>query len=155
MNQIQTMNRRRLLVIVISLLMLRMIQEPVESADNEGAIDSGRFRIGEAALPLPPLIGGIAPGLEAVIGVRPQNLSLVASAGANALAGIVSLVELLGSEKLVEVQIADRKRISVQVRADAQVRLGENVHVGFDTQSVHVFDKRTEQSVLEAMRSPT
>ena len=121
----------------------------------EGAIDSGRFRIGEAALPLPPLIGGIAPGLEAVIGVRPQNLSLVASAGANALAGVVSLVELLGSEKLVEVQIADRKRISVQVRADAQVRLGENVHVGFDTQSVHVFDKRTEQSVLEAMRSPT
>ena len=64
-------------------------------------------------------------------------------------------MELLGSEKLIEVQIADRKRISVQVRADAEVRLGENVHVGFDTPSVHVFDKRTEQSLLEAMRSST
>jgi len=114
----------------------------------EGTIDSGRFRIGEAALPLPPLADGIAHGLDAVIGVRPQDLNLVASAGPNALAGRVSLVELLGSEKLVEVMVSDRTRISVQVRAESQVGLGENVHVGFDAQSVHVFDKRTEQSLL-------
>jgi ABC-type sugar transport system ATPase subunit len=121
----------------------------------EGTTDSGRFRIGETALSLPPLTRGIAPGLDVVIGVRPQNLSFVASAGPNALAGIVSLVELLGSEKLIEVQIADKKRISVQVSADSKIRLGENVHVGFGTPSVHVFDKRTEQSLLEAKRSPT
>jgi multiple sugar transport system ATP-binding protein len=34
------------------------------------------------------------------------------------------------------------------VRADSQVGLGENVHVGFDAQSIHVFDKKTEQSLL-------
>jgi len=114
----------------------------------EGEIDHERFKVGEAALPLPPLTGGIAQRLDAVLGVRPQDLSLVDSAGSDALAGTVSLVELLGSEKLIEVQIADRKRISVQVRAATQVSLGENVHVRLSPQSVHVFDKRTEQSLL-------
>jgi len=114
----------------------------------DGEIDHGRFRIGEATLSLPPLIGGAAAGREAVIGVRPQDLSIVASAGPDALAGTVSLVELLGSEKLVEVQLSDRKRISVQVRAATQVGLGDKVHVGFSAPNIHVFDKRTEQSLL-------
>ena len=114
----------------------------------EGDVEGGRFKIGEAALPLPSLDSAKATGSAAVIGVRPQDLSLMTSAGPDALAGRVSLVELLGSEKLVEVQISDRKRISVQVRADSQVGLGENVHVGFDAQSIHVFDKQTEQSLL-------
>lgn len=114
----------------------------------EGDVEGSRFKIGEAALPLPPLNSAKASGSAAVIGVRPQDLSLMESGGPDALAGRVSLVELLGSEKLVEVQISDRKRISVQVRADSQVGLGENVHVGFDAQSIHVFDKKTEQSLL-------
>jgi ABC-type sugar transport system ATPase subunit len=114
----------------------------------DGKVEGGRFRIGEAALPLPPLNSGMATSPAAVSGVRPQDLSLVASAGPNALTGRVSLVELLGSEKLIEVQISDRKRISVQVRADSQVGLGESVYIGFDAQSIHVFDKRTEQFLL-------
>lgn len=114
----------------------------------DGVISQGRFKVGEAALPLPSLTSGTASSLNAVLGIRPQDLCLVASAGPDALAGTVSLVELLGSEKLIEVQISDRKRISVQVRAEFQVSLGESVHVGFDAQSVHVFDKRTEQSLL-------
>jgi ABC-type sugar transport system ATPase subunit len=113
----------------------------------DGEISHGRFKVGEAALPLPPLTSGTA-NLDAVLGVRPQDLTLVAVAGPDALAGTVSLVELLGSEKLVEVQISDRKRISVQVRAESQVNLGDKVYVGFDAQSVHVFDRRTEQSLL-------
>ena len=114
----------------------------------EGDVEGSRFKIGEAALPLPPLNSAKASGSAAVIGVRPQDLSLMESGGPDALAGRVSLVELLGSEKLVEVKISDRKRISVQVRADSQVGLGENVHVGFDAQSIHDFDKKTEQSLL-------
>ncbi len=112
----------------------------------EGRIDGGRFRIGEVALPLPALMGASSP--DAIMGVRPQDLSLVSSANPDSLAGTVSLVELLGSEKLVEVQISDRKRVSVQVRAETQVNLGDTVHVGFDARRVHVFDKQTEQSIL-------
>jgi len=120
----------------------------------EGEVSHGRFKVGEAALPLPLLTCGSA-SLDAVLGVRPQDLSLVASASPNALPGTVSLVELLGSEKLIEVQVSDRKRISVQVRAESQVNLGDKVHVGFDAQSVHIFDKRTEHSLLANAVPPT
>lgn len=56
---------------------------------------------------------------------------------------MVSLVELLGSEKLVEVELADRKRICVQVRSDMQVDRGDPFNVWFDPQRVHVFDANT------------
>ena len=114
-----------------------------------GVIQGGRFMVSDAKLPLPPLPGVVKTDHSAVLGVRPQDLTLVAASGADTLSGTVSLVELLGSEKLVEMQILGQKRISIQVRADTVVKMGDAVNTQFNSQRVHVFDAKTGQSMLE------
>jgi multiple sugar transport system ATP-binding protein len=114
-----------------------------------GVIQGGRFVVSDAKLPLPPLPGVVKTDHSAVLGVRPQDLTLVEASGADTLSGTVSLVELLGSEKLVEMQILGQKRISIQVRADTVVKMGDAVNTQFNSQRVHVFDAKTGQSMLE------
>jgi ABC-type sugar transport system ATPase subunit len=54
---------------------------------------------------------------------------------------------LVGSEKLVDVDLGAKRRLTVQVRADAPVLEDEAVHVGIDPHDVHVFDAETAQRV--------
>lgn len=106
----------------------------------EGEIGNSRFAFGAASLPLPPLSAGVN-ARKAILGVRPQDLSPAQAAGQDTITGTVSLVELLGSEKLVEVQLQNQKRISIQVRADTAVEMGAPFHLRFDPQRMHLFDK--------------
>jgi hypothetical protein len=62
-------------------------------------------------------------------------------------------VALVGSEKLVDVDLGDKRRLTVQVRADAPVFEDEAVHVGIDPHDVHVFDAETAQRVSGSERA--
>jgi ABC-type sugar transport system ATPase subunit len=76
--------------------------------------------------------------------VRPQDLRLLSGPAQGSTAGRVWVVELVGSEKLVEVELGTKKRrITVQVRADLQIREDDAVSVGIDPGCVHLFDART------------
>ncbi len=106
----------------------------------DGKLDAGRVEVGGRALGLPKLTcGGI---IKVVLGVRPQDLEIVPAAGNDTLPGKVSLIELLGSEKLVEIQLGS-ERLKVQVRADFPVSEQSDVHVRVDPQRLHVFDAET------------
>ncbi len=108
----------------------------------EGEISNRRFLVGDGSLPLPALQVE-ANAQKAVLGVRPQDLSRAPAAGQDTITGTISLVELLGSEKLVEVQLQNRKRMSIQLRADAFVEMGALFHLRFDPQRLHLFDKES------------
>ena len=87
---------------------------------------------------VPPVAG---PSREAVLGVRPQDLRLVDGSDAAAdLRGRVWVVELLGSEKLVEVAYGGRRRLTVLVKAETAVAVDDLVAVAFDTRKLHLFD---------------
>jgi ABC-type sugar transport system ATPase subunit len=86
-------------------------------------------------------------GRDVVLGVRPQDLELVDHQESNAARGRVWIVELVGSEKLVEVELGERCRVTVQVRADRPVQVDEPVGVRLDPARVHIFDSR-EGNVL-------
>lgn len=111
-----------------------------------GVIEHGRFAVGEARLPLSTFTQGHS-AREAIMGVRPQDLSRALSSGADTLSGIVSLIELLGSEKLIEVTLPGETRLNVQVRADAEVEMGSAFHVAFDPLRLHVFEAQTGQAI--------
>ena len=49
-------------------------------------------------------------------------------------------MELLGSEKLVEVTLGERRRVTVQVRAETNVNVDDAVGVRLDANRVHLFD---------------
>ena len=73
--------------------------------------------------------------------MRPQDVSLVPDlAAAATVRGHVWVVELIGSEKLVEVALGDRRRMTVQVRADVDVRIDDPVGLRLDARQVHLFD---------------
>ena len=90
-------------------------------------------------LPLPGTRVGNA-NRQVVLGVRPQDLALVGEQEPASLRGRVWVVELLGSEKLVEVEYGDRRRVTVQTRAETAVNVDDVVGVRADAARVHLFD---------------
>jgi ABC-type sugar transport system ATPase subunit len=102
--------------------------------------DSPAFTSPGLTLPLPG-IATIKPGSrEAVLGVRPQDLDLVGEHEGADLRGRVWVVELLGSEKLVEVEYGERRRVTVQVRAETAVNVDDPVGVRLNVPRAHLFD---------------
>jgi multiple sugar transport system ATP-binding protein len=88
-------------------------------------------------------------GPDLVAGIRPQDIVLSPSPADGALDGEVQMVQLLGSEKLVEVAAAGRT-ISVIVDADVAIRAGERSWMTFDPSRLHLFDAATQANVLPA-----
>ena len=104
----------------------------------------------QSRVPLRHLTQRLQVGQHVVLGARPQDLHLASSTDEASAHGRVWVVELVGSEKLVDIDLGGKRRIAVQVRADAHVREDDPVHVRIDPTQVHVFDASTERRVFEA-----
>jgi multiple sugar transport system ATP-binding protein len=94
-----------------------------------------------------PVAMGAETGLRVLVGIRPDDLRLAeARPGAVNLSGTVSVVEPLGPDTLVYLDVAGRQVIA---KADARrlVRVGEPVTVTADPQDVHVFDEESGRAV--------
>jgi len=80
-----------------------------------------------------------------LVGVRPEDIS-VSDAGA---AGEVYIVEPLGRDDLVNVNVGGT---NVNVLADPELglKIGDTVHLRFNTHKVQFFDPTTERSLLWA-----
>jgi ABC-type sugar transport system ATPase subunit len=105
------------------------------------------FSSPDMTLPLPDLRKNVVTGQDVVLGVRPQDLELVGDGDPYAARGRVWVLELLGSEKLVEVELGERRRITVQVRAGTEVKIDDSVGVRMDPQRVHIFDAESGQAL--------
>ncbi len=83
---------------------------------------------------------GTAPtDADLVLGVRPEDVHLSAEAVAGSLPAPVYLVELLGSENIVNVQIGGHV---VKARTGPTFRpaVGDQLHARFDPSRAHLFD---------------
>jgi len=76
----------------------------------------------------------------ALLGVRPQDLEVLSEPRASAVPATATLIQLVGSEKLVEVAFGTAGRLTAQVKADAAVAAGNRVWVGFDPARLHLFE---------------
>ena len=83
---------------------------------------------------------GMVGGDELVLGIRPQDVSLVDTGTVGSIPGRVWMVELLGSEKLVDVEIGPKQRIVAEIRADVKVAINDAVSLRFDPGRVHLFE---------------
>ena len=105
--------------------------------------DQAAFVSRDFTLPLPAKPANGIDATEVVLGVRPQDLALVPAGQAAQAHGSVWVVELLGSEKLVEVTLAEKRRMTVQVRADTPVNVEDAVGIHLDSPRVHLFDAKS------------
>lgn len=79
------------------------------------------------------------------LGVRPENLILAtdeATQGACAFDSTVELVEALGADTLIFASVAGTS-LTVRVRPDVRVAVGQSIRLSFRPDQVHLFDSAT------------
>jgi len=98
----------------------------------------------------------IGDGMDIVLGIRPGDLELVESPVANqSVACKVSVVEALGTETIIygDLESTDSLEssttsITASIRSSHEIPTrGETIHLKFDLNKVHLFDKATEMSL--------
>jgi ABC-type sugar transport system ATPase subunit len=102
-----------------------------------------------------PLPVDLPPGVpsELVVGIRPQDVSVVEPGREGAIQGKVWVVELIGSERLIEVEIAPKLRITAEVRASHRAAIDDAVAVRLDPAHLHLFDPANGMAIdLQSVR---
>jgi ABC-type sugar transport system ATPase subunit len=110
--------------------------ERAELRGGELALDCGPD--GRIAIAASPLANGYAG--ETLLGVRPQDLEVRTAPRTGAVPATVTLLQLVGSEKLVEVAFGAAGKLTAEVKADAPVAAGQRVWIGFDPAKLHLFE---------------
>jgi ABC-type sugar transport system ATPase subunit len=114
-------------------------------ADGALSLDCGgsRGRIGRS-----PLAGDASRGV--LLGVRPQDVDVHASAQADCIEGGIEMIQLVGSEKLVDLAYGRGGQLTAQVKADARLGVGQRVWIGFDAARLHLFDPASGRNLAPA-----
>jgi multiple sugar transport system ATP-binding protein len=86
----------------------------------------------------------VAVGRGVVVGVRPQDLTLLPREGRLPMAARVEVRELMGSEAFLHLS-TPAGPVVLRTEAHTAAREGEGVSVFVDTGKVHLFDPSTEQ----------
>jgi ABC-type sugar transport system ATPase subunit len=110
----------------------------------DGVVGPGPIlRVADHAVPLPAWLPRTLEGRTLTLGIRPQDVRLVAPDAPGAIPGRVWVVELTGSERLVEVEIAPKLRITAEVRSDVNPPIDSPAAVAFASDKCHLFDPET------------
>ncbi len=90
-----------------------------------------------ATLNLPFSSGNLPAGSQATLGLRPEGIVIQ---GDGPLAGEVSVVEHLGGETLVYVDIGEGVLVTVKTEGDVTIGVGQPVHLALKTRQPLLFD---------------
>ncbi|MEL6600840.1 MAG: sn-glycerol-3-phosphate ABC transporter ATP-binding protein UgpC [Pseudomonadota bacterium] len=105
-----------------------------------GQARDGRVRLESGgAVPIP----GTAAG-DVILGLRPDDLRM--SEGDGALAGTVSVVEPLGPDALIYVDVAGQEVIA-KASGRTPPKVGETVQLTADPDALHLFDAQTGEAL--------
>ncbi len=103
------------------------------------------FRFGEVALDLAGYEGGaILDRPKAIIGLRPEHLSIVNEAiPGHTIPAVVEIDEPMGADSLVWF-VADGRPLSVRVPVELRPTIGSQVHLKVDISKASLFDETNE-----------
>ena len=91
---------------------------------------------GVTSIPVEPR--NAAPGTACTVGVRPAPLSMAAD---GPLGGKVAVVEHLGGETLVYVDVGDGHLVTVKAAGSTSAQIGDIVRLAVNTEEARLFDK--------------
>ncbi|MCB4768529.1 sn-glycerol-3-phosphate ABC transporter ATP-binding protein UgpC [Ancylobacter sp. Lp-2] len=86
----------------------------------------------------------IRDGQPIVLGVRPEDLSLCGG-GEAWFAGEIAVAERLGSQTYAYVDIGHTRMLTIECPRDAEIHVGDKVHVRGNAAKLHIFDEATGQ----------
>lgn len=118
------------------------------SHENGPALDFGFTR-----QPLPAAVHSVVRdlprGKKLILGVRPQDITLTNPARPEGLPAKVWLVELVGSEKLVDLSCGDDVKLMAEVKAEEDIAVEQTVGVRLNPERLHLFDPETGRSLRD------
>jgi inositol-phosphate transport system ATP-binding protein len=125
---------------------------PMNFVDVTVSAENGSFHARREGFdaPVSSQRGAKAAGRKhAILGIRPEDMSIAPAQAGDGILGEAYVVEPLGRDDLVTVHIADA---TVLVLADPKlnIRIGDPVRVKFDAEKVQFFDPDTEESLVWA-----
>ncbi len=103
---------------------------------NAGGVEIQLPGGGVATIPVEPR--NATPGAACTVGFRPETLT-IASEGP--LGGTVAVVEHLGGETLVYVDVGDGHLVTVKTAGSTTARIGDRVRLAIGTEEARLFDK--------------
>jgi multiple sugar transport system ATP-binding protein len=90
-------------------------------------------------------------GKEVILGIRPEDIYDDPAMIQNAQTGVVDcsveLTELMGAEVFLYLVTGD-VNITARVSPRSTSRIGDDIKVVFDPSRIHLFDKETEQTIV-------
>jgi ABC-type sugar transport system ATPase subunit len=92
------------------------------------------------------------PAGQAVLGIRPEDMSLPVEDGAETLRLAVDIVECLGSDQYLYGKVGSVEVIA-RTRPDLTIVPGEVVELGVNLSRIHIFDAETGEAVALPSRS--
>ena len=93
------------------------------------------------------LIAGGYAGKEVIMGIRPEHIFEAGSKdGVVTFDAKVNVFELLGAEVYLYVDFAG-KTVTIRESSSVKARVDDVLHIAFNVEKIHVFDKETEQII--------
>lgn len=124
----------------------------------EAQIERGHLRTGPIRFPLPMSQGDLLDGERVMLGIRPEEIHVMAAAtglpGARegTASGLVRLIEPTGGQTWVTVEIVENERIITLIGlADREfkARLGDQVLVSVGGARIHLFNPTTGARLMQ------
>ncbi|OVE86114.1 TOBE domain-containing protein [Natronolimnobius baerhuensis] len=80
------------------------------------------------------------------LGIRPENDSLSDLGSKNTVDAAVEVVELVGSDTHIHLEIGES--FIARVDSDIQPEVGETISITFDEDNIHLFSQETGDDIL-------
>ena len=129
-------------------------EPPMNFADCELAREDGRFflfspsfktELGSHAAEKLALYEG-APQVR--LGIRPEDVEAGLSSGEGTVGAEVDFVEPQGERTVLSVQLAGGEIFLIEVAPDFRPKIGQPVHLQFDSGHLHLFEAQTGMNIL-------
>ncbi|MCT4593850.1 MAG: sn-glycerol-3-phosphate ABC transporter ATP-binding protein UgpC [Anaeromicrobium sp.] len=89
-------------------------------------------------------------GKEVVLGIRPEEIFVKddkLEGGDNSIEVKVDVTEMLGSETYLYLDMKGHNMIA-KVDPSTNVKIGQKIHVAFNLEKIHIFDKESEKTIF-------
>ncbi len=130
---------------------MNFIESTVEKRGNDVLLIFGSNSIVVPELKAKKLIEGGYEGKNVVLGIRPEDVKdeemFISQSSGSAFDVTVRVYELLGAEVFLYLDV-EQYEITARVNPRTTARPGDEIRIAFDLSKMHIFDKETEQVII-------
>ncbi len=89
---------------------------------------------------------------EVVLGIRPEDIDISENSSENSIKAKIDIVELMGREVYVHMKINNNTLIAITKPSHA-LKTGIEVYLTFNDQKIHLFNKETQENMIQLKKN--